>query len=191
MINRQTVPQQTVKSVNKFYESTLLQQTVQSTVLRYLIPDLSTLVLKYCWPLTTVENEIDTDIIYGNYEKIKTIIADKHTRGWNWSYLIGYACREGYVKIIQILETDSAEHLDWTFGICGAIYGDNIEIIKLIIKEKPHEDKFNISWSTVLSCAYEQKNTKAIKFFTDSIDNLDPDDVVGWEKKFLSSFLQT
>ncbi len=56
---------------------------------QHLIPDLTQLVLKYCWS----ENCNFHDLcFYGNYKKISTIENDD----WNWG-LCG-ACRGGHMK---------------------------------------------------------------------------------------------
>jgi len=108
-VPQQTVPQQntqgvllrqTVKSVNKFYESTrsvIKQQTVQSTVLRYLIPDLAGLVSKYCWPADRYD--IHKHCRYGNYEAVSTY----NCEGVNLSWSIAHARVGGYEKVEKLI----------------------------------------------------------------------------------------
>jgi len=115
-MTQQKVPQQKA-------QRTLLQQTVRSTVLRYLIPDLTQLVLKYCWP---EKSDICELYYYGNYEKILTI-------NNNWDDGLPCACFGGHMKIVLLLIEKGATN--WNLGLRGACYRGNMKIAQLMIKK--------------------------------------------------------
>ncbi len=81
----------------------MTQQKVQGTAVisqilnQHLIPDLTQLVLKYCWSEKC--NFYDL-CFYGNYKKLSTIENDD----WNWG--LYYACR-GMITITQSILSDS------------------------------------------------------------------------------------
>jgi len=74
---------------------------VRCALLRYLIPDLTHMVLEYCWPSEIVDlNEI---CLYGNYEKILEYISFIFNDEIFWDMMFKNACGAGYKKVIKLM----------------------------------------------------------------------------------------
>ncbi len=90
---------------------------------QHLIPDLTQLVLKYCW---SEKYDFYDLCFYGNYKKISTIENDD----WNWG-LCG-ACRGGHMDIVKLMIERGAT--DWNYGLYGACKGGHMNMVELMIE---------------------------------------------------------
>ncbi len=102
---------------------------------QHLIPDLTQLVLKYCWS----ENCNFHDLcFYGNYKKISTI----ENNDWNWG--LYHACGGGHMNIVKLIiekmtgnpisDTETLGSPNWNNGLHHACYGGHMHIVELMIE---------------------------------------------------------
>ncbi len=90
---------------------------------QHLIPDLTQLVLKYCW---SEKCDFYDLCFYGNYEKISTIENDD----WNWG--LRGACEGGHMDMVELMIERGATN--WNYGLYGACRGGHMDIVELMIE---------------------------------------------------------
>jgi len=157
----QSVPQQSVP-----------QQKVQRTLLRYLIPDLSNMVLKYSWPVKYKNKYIL--LKYGNYEEIRKFCARQNMGTKN--KLIFCACYDGYKKIVRYLISNlnfCYDSCGWAIcfnsGLRGACRGGDIGMVKFVIQLcKKQRILINIfDWKQGIISARKGGNSEVEKLMVD------------------------
>ncbi len=122
----------------------------QGALLRYLIPDLTNLVLEYCW--TKKDKGLEKACFHGNYEGISTYFAmiiknfgsfaSTASRKFNFGNALRGACHGGHLKIVQLVICNheqilkTSEHHTWIMwerGYKGAMDGGYNDIIQYIL----------------------------------------------------------
>ncbi len=95
---------------------------------QHLIPDLTQLVLKYCW---SEKCDFYDLCFYGNYEKLSTIEND------DWNSGLYHACRGGQGNIVELMiekmtgnpisDTETLGSPDWNLGLYHPCYGGHMK----------------------------------------------------------------
>ncbi len=132
-----------------------LQQKVDTTLLRYLIPDLADMVLEYCWTKTDDHSE---SCVYGNYEKAQRMRNSGHYLNNKDLFEI---CYKGYTKIVELNMHWHQRDSFWSLGFVSACCGGHAETVKSII-DSAHEWDKKLDWRTGIDVCFRNGHFKIV-----------------------------
>jgi len=141
-----------------------------SVLLRYLIPDLTFIVLKYS--LSTEGYCIVKKTFNDNYKRIFVMLDNK-----DWIPAIYWTCRDGHMELVKHFEKwinkqQSIGHY-YRWGIRGSGYGGQIKIFKYLTISfiKNDLDSFASFWQCGLWGACEGGQIEIVNFILDNYKN--------------------
>ncbi len=134
---------------------------MSETLNDYLIPDLSDMVLEYCWPIKN-ENMYSGDAwTYGCYEKAcgTDFSLLKDACG---TFILCIAAEAGYMKLVKLLLDKGVEDKVGG-GLVGACRGGYAQIVELLLEQKSKTSLSLTYWLEGLEVACGEGYEKIVK----------------------------
>ncbi len=102
------------------------------TLKDYLIPDLSDMVLEYCWPVDEVWKHVHT-CVYGHYEMLP--VDSDIFKGEYGERALYLAAGAGYIKLVELLLDKGAKDQSGA-GLYAACKSGCAQIVELMLKQE-------------------------------------------------------